>query len=267
VLFPGVVMPLVINRPGSVAAAQEAIRQGRPIGILAQRDPEAAEATPSGLHRMGVVANILRYVTAPDGSHNLICQGEQRFYVDSFVREQPYLVAKVRRLEEPDLQSPEIQARFVHLKGQAVEALQLLPQSPPELLAAVNNAPTAGALTDMVAAYMDASPNEKQDFLETLDLSARMDKVSRVLAQRIEVLRLSQEISKQTRASLDERQREVLLREQMAAIQRQLGEGDAGKARRCRPRSSRRPARSCAGWSGCRTPRPSTAWSAPTWTG
>jgi ATP-dependent Lon protease len=230
VLFPGVVMPLVINRPGSVAAAQEAIRQGRPIGILAQRDPEAAEATPSGLHRMGVVANILRYVTAPDGSHNLICQGEQRFYVDSFVREQPYLVAKVRRLEEPDLQSPEIQARFVHLKGQAVEALQLLPQSPPELLAAVNNAPTAGALTDMVAAYMDASPDEKQDFLETLDLSARMDKVSRVLAQRIEVLRLSQEISKQTRASLDERQREVLLREQMAAIQRQLGEGDAGKA-------------------------------------
>jgi ATP-dependent Lon protease len=230
VLFPGVVMPLVINRPGSVAAAQEAIRQGRPIGILAQRDPEAAEATPSGLHRMGVVANILRYVTAPDGSHNLICQGEQRFYVDSFVREQPYLVAKVRRLEEPDLQSPEIQARFVHLKGQAVEALQLLPQSPPELLAAVNNAPTAGALTDMVAAYMDASPDEKQDFLETLDLSARMYKVSRVLAQRIEVLRLSQEISKQTRASLDERQREVLLREQMAAIQRQLGEGDAGKA-------------------------------------
>ncbi|WP_159718934.1 endopeptidase La [Geminicoccus flavidas] len=230
VLFPGVVMPVVINRPGSVAAAQAAVRQGRPVGILMQRDAEAPEANPGNLHRMGVVANILRYVTAPDGSHHLICQGEQRFYVENFVREQPVLVARVRQLEEPDEQSQDIQARFLHLKGQATEALQLLPQSPPELLATVANAASAAALTDMVAAYIDASPDEKQDFLETLDLRARMDKVARLLAQRIEVLRLSQEIGKATKASLDERQREVLLREQMAAIQRQLGEGDNAKS-------------------------------------
>ena len=230
VLFPGVVMPVVINRPGSVAAAQAAVRQGRPVGILMQRDAEAPEANPGNLHRMGVVANILRYVTAPDGSHHLICQGEQRFHVESFVREQPVLVARARRLEEPDEQSQDIQARFLHLKGQATEALQLMPQSPPELLATISNAASATALTDMVAAYIDASPDEKQDFLETLDLRARMDKVARLLAQRIEVLRLSQEIGKATKASLDERQREVLLREQMAAIQRQLGEGDSAKS-------------------------------------
>ncbi|WP_027134853.1 endopeptidase La [Geminicoccus roseus] len=230
VLFPGVVMPVVINRQGSIAAAQAAVRQGRPIGILMQRDPEEAEATPNNLHRMGVVANILRYVTAPDGAHHLICQGEQRFQVEEFVRRKPFLSARVRRLEEPGSDAQDIQARFLHLKGQAVEALQLLPQSPPELLAAVNNAPTANALTDMVAAYIDATPDEKQAFLETLDLRARMDKVARLLAQRIEVLRLSQEIGEQTKASLGERQREVLLREQMAAIQKQLGEGDAGKA-------------------------------------
>lgn len=230
ILFPGLVMPVVVNRPGSIAAAQQAVRQSQPIGILMQRDPEEAEALPTNLHRVGVVANILRYVTAPDGAHHLICQGEQRFQVESFGRQKPFLTAKVRRLEEPDEHSADIEARFVHLKGQAVEALQLLPQSPPELLAAVNGAATPGALADLVAAYIDASADEKQEFLETLDVTARMKKVAALLAKRIEVLRLSQEIGRETKASLDERQREVLLREQMAAIQRQLGEGDAGKA-------------------------------------
>jgi ATP-dependent Lon protease len=96
-------------------------------------------------------------------------------------------------------------------------------------MAAVQTAASPSALADLVAAYMDATPDEKQDVLETLDVGVRMEKVARLLARRIEVLRLSREISQQTRASLDERQREVLLREQMAAIQKQLGEGD-GKA-------------------------------------
>ncbi|VTZ24596.1 Lon protease [Methylocella tundrae] len=229
VLFPGVVMPVTIGRPASIAAAQEAVRQGRPIGLLMQRDPAEDDPTPLSMHRMGVVATILRYVTAQDGGHHLICQGEQRFYVEEFVKEKPFLAARVRRIEEQDVRSPDIEARFVHLQGQASEALQLLPQTPPELIAAVNNAPSPAALSDLVAAYMDATPEQKQDILETIDLPARMDKIARLLAQRIEVLRLSQEISRQTKASLDERQREILLREQMASIQRQLGEGD-GKA-------------------------------------
>ncbi len=229
VLFPGVVVPVTIGRARSIAAAQEAVRQGRQIGVLMQRDASEEEPGPLGMHRMGVVANILRYITAQDGGHHLICQGEQRFHVEEFVREQPFLAARVRRIEESDVRSPDIEARFVHLQGQASEALQLLPQTPPELIAAVNNAPTPAALTDLVAAYMDATPEQKQDILETVDLAARMDMVARLLAQRIEVLRLSQEISRQTKASLDERQREMLLREQMASIQRQLGEGD-GKA-------------------------------------
>jgi ATP-dependent Lon protease len=181
------------------------------------------------MHRMGTLANVLRYITAPDGRHHLICQGEQRFQVEEFVKEQPFLAARVRRIEEPDVRSPDLEARFVHLQGQAAEAFQLLPQTPPELIAAVNNAPSPAALTDLVAAYTDATPEQKQDILETVDLTARMDLVARLLAQRIEVLRLSQEIGRQTKASIDERQREMLLREQMASIQRQLGEGD-GKA-------------------------------------
>ncbi len=229
VLFPGVVMPVVVGRPASIAAAQQAIREGRPVGILMQRDPAVDEPGPMDLHRMGVVANILRYVTAPDGTHHLVCQGEQRFRVEEFVKEKPFITARVRRIEESTEGTPEIEARFVHLQGQASEALELLPQVPQELVAAVRGAASPAALADLVAAYIDISPEEKQELLETVDIVARMNKVARLLAHRIEVLRLSQEIGRQTKASLDERQREVLLREQMAAIQKQLGE-DSGNS-------------------------------------
>jgi len=107
--------------------------------------------------------------------------------------------------------------------------LQLLPQAPQELIGAVQAATSPAQLADLAAAYMDVRPEEKQEILETVDLTARMDKVSRLLAGRIEVLRLTHEIGQQTKAAFDERQREAVLREQMAAIQRQLGEGD-GKA-------------------------------------
>jgi ATP-dependent Lon protease len=230
VLFPGVVMPVSIGRARSVAAAQQAIREQRPIGILMQRDPAAEDPRPLDMHRIGTIANVARYITAPDGGHHLICQGEQRFQVIEFLEGWPFLVARVLRIPEPNPSSPEVEARFLHLQSQSVEAVELLPQAPPELLAAIQQVTSPAALADLTTAYMDMKPDEKQEILETIDVVARMEKVSRLLAQRIEVLRLSAEIGKQTKAALDERQREVLLREQLAAIQRQLGEGEEGRA-------------------------------------
>ena len=182
------------------------------------------------MHRMGTVANIVRYITAPDGSHHIVCQGEQRFRVVDYLNGWPFFVADIVRIPEPTAPSNEIEARFLNLKGQALEALRLLPQAPEELVATIQGAEQPGALADMVATFMDATPDEKQEILETIDIGARLDRVSRLLAHRIEVLRLSQEIGRETKASLDSRNREVLLREQMAAIQRQLGEADEGKA-------------------------------------
>jgi ATP-dependent Lon protease len=230
VLFPGVVLPVTVGRPPSIAAAQEAVRQGKQVGFLMQRDPSVEEPGALDLHRTGTMANILRYITGPDGSHNIIGQGERRFRVIEFLQEKPYFLARVAPIEEPAVTSSEIEARFINLQGQAVEALQLLPQVPQELIAAVQGAGTPSALADLVAAYLDISPDEKQELLETIDIATRITKLSRLLAHRIEVLRLSQEIRQQTKTSLDERQREALLREQMAAIQKQLGEGEAGKA-------------------------------------
>jgi len=230
VLFPGLVLPITLGRPKSIAAAQQAVRDQRQVGILLQRDAEVSEPTPLDMHRMGTIANIVRYITAPDGSHHLICQGEQRFQVVEYLSGWPFFVARVLQIPEPETQSAEVEARFVNLKAQTLEAIQLLPQAPPDLLAAIQSIEGPSALADLAVAYMDVKPEEKQEILETLDISARMDKVSRLVGHRIEVLRLSQEIGRQTKAALDERQREVLLREQMAAIQRQLGEGEEGKA-------------------------------------
>jgi ATP-dependent Lon protease len=230
VLFPGMVMPVTIGRPRSVAAAQQAVREQRQVGILKQRDPDVAEPTALDMHRMGTVANVVRFITDPNGTHHLVCQGDERFQVVEFLSGWPFLVARVLRIPEPATRTPEIEARLLHLRGQALEALELMPQAPRELVAAIQGIDQPGALADLTMAYMDVKPDEKQEILETVDVAARMDKVSRLLAQRIEVLRLSAEIGQQTKAALDERQREVLLREQMAAIQKQLGEGEEGKA-------------------------------------
>src|SRR5271170_2677319 len=230
VLFPGLVLPITLGRPKSIAAAQQAVRDQRQVGILMQRDAEVAEPTAVDMHRMGTLANIVRYITAPDGSHHLVCQGEQRFQIVEYLSGWSFFVARVQQIPEPETSSAEVEARFVNLKAQTLEAIQLLPQAPPELLAAVQSIEGPSALADLAIAYMDVKPEEKQEILETVDISARMDKVLRLLSHRIEVLRLSQEIGRQTKTALDERQREALLREQMAAIQRQLGEGEEGKA-------------------------------------
>ncbi|TAI65492.1 endopeptidase La [Bradyrhizobium sp. Leo170] len=229
VLFPAVIAPVAIARAKSIAAAQQALREQRPIGILLQRNADIDDPTPDDLHRVCTIANIVRYITAPDGTHHIVCQGVQRARILDFLPGTPFPAARVLHIPEPTTTSPEIEARFMNLQRQAVEAVQLLPQAPPELVGAFQATTSPGALADLTASYMDIKPQEKQEILETIDLAARMDKVSRYLAERLEVLRLSNEIGQKTKAALDERQREVLLREQMATIQRQLGEGE-GKA-------------------------------------
>jgi len=229
VLFPGVVAPITIARAKSVAAAQQALREQRPVGILLQRDPEVDNPTPEDLCRVCTIANIVRYITGHDETHHVICQGVSRARVLDYLPGTPFPVARVQNIPEPTNTSPEIEARFLNLQRQAIEAVQLLPQAPPELVAAFQSTTAPGALADMAAAYMDVKPQDKQEILETIDLAKRVEKVSALLAERLEVLRLTNEIGQKTKAAFDERQREAILREQMATIQRQLGEGD-GKA-------------------------------------
>ncbi|RUP00475.1 MAG: endopeptidase La [Hyphomicrobium sp.] len=226
VLFPGLILPISIGRAKSIMAIQQAVREERQIGVILQRDPENEDPGPDDLHRVGTLANIVRYIAAPDGSHHIVVQGVQRIRVLDFIPGTPFPVARVVNIPEPETRSTEMEARFRNLQAQTLEAVQLLPQAPPELIATIQGATSPAALADLAAGFMDIAAEQKQSILETVDLMTRIERVSALLAERIEVMRLTQEIGRQTKAAFDERQREAVLREQMAAIQRQLGEGD-----------------------------------------
>src|SRR5690554_2686242 len=224
VLFPGIILPLTLGRGASIAAAQEAARSNRPLGVLLQRDPEVEVPGPDDLYRVGTVGSIVRYMTAPDRSHHVICQGEHRIRVLEFLEGYPFLVARVERVSETEVMTPELEASMRTLKQRAAEALQLVPQAPGELLGAIEGIRSASALADLIASFIDIEPGDKQEILATFDVSERIERVLKLLAQRIEVMRLSQEINRRTKESMDERQREYMLREQLKAIQKELGE-------------------------------------------
>jgi ATP-dependent Lon protease len=231
VLFPGMVLPVSMGRERSISAAQYAVKAERPVGILMQRNPEADVPTPDDLATVGTVAVILRYVTTPDGSHHIICQGEQRFRVLAYLDGFDFMVARVERIADVGAEDDrEIEARYVQLKARAVEVLKLLPKVPEEMLQAVQGVEGAGMLADLVAGYMDIKPAEKQELLEEVNLRARLDRIIDMLAHRIEVLNLSRDIDQRTKASIGQREREFLLREQLKEIKKKLGEDGGDNA-------------------------------------
>jgi ATP-dependent Lon protease len=228
VLFPGLIVPLNVARGRSIAAAQEAARTGRRVGVLLQRHPEVEDPAVRDLYTVGTTAGILRYLTTPDGAHNLVCQGEQRFRVVEFIEGLPFHAARVELLPDTEQIGPDIEARMLQVKARATELLELMPRVPGELAVTVEQIPSPGGLADFIAGLLDIKPAEKQNLLETFDLKERLDAVLRFLVSRIEVMRLSREIGEQTQGRLEDRQREVLLREQMKTIQKELGETEGG---------------------------------------
>src|SRR5205807_7634260 len=203
VLFPGTVLPITLGRQRSVLAAQTAMRLNRTVGLVLQRDPGIDDPIPVDLHRIGTEASLLRYVTSPDGGHHAICQGERRFRILDFLDGYPFLAARVEQIPEIESTSKDIAARLLNLRNQAVEVLQLLPQVPAELVNAVQAVTSASSLADLIASFMDITSAEKQEILETVDVERRLDRVSAMLAYRIEVLRLSRQISEQTKGKID----------------------------------------------------------------
>jgi ATP-dependent Lon protease len=228
VLFPGVISPITVGRAASIAAAQEAVRSEKKVGFLLQRDPQKNEVRSDDLYWVGTAGQVVRYITGGEGAHHLVVQGQNRFRVLEFLEGWPFLVARVEAVAAEETSNTDIEARFLQLKEQATEAIQLLPNAPEELAVVVQQASSAGLLADMVANLLDVKNEDKQDLLETFDLKRRLDKVLELLGERVGVLRISKEIGEKTKKQFDERQREHVLREQMRQIQKELGEGDEG---------------------------------------
>ncbi len=229
VLFPATVMPLVVGRPVSLQAVEEAVRQQLPIGLIAQRDPKIENPKPEDLHRTGTAADVIRMFSLPDGQRQIIVQGRRRFEIAEFIETDPFIVARVTMVEEKAPQTKEFEARIVNLRQEAVRALSLLPEPMNELRLTIDRIEDPLTLIDMIASTLDVPVAEKQEILTTLDPAIRAQRVSEKLARQIEVLELSKKIGDQTKESMDKAQRQYFLREQLKAIQKELGEED-GKA-------------------------------------
>jgi ATP-dependent Lon protease len=258
VLFPGTVLPLEVGRPSSIAAVQHAVKTQGPIGVILQRNPEDNEPRQETLFEIGTIGQVLRYIARPEGPSHLICRGEQRFRILELVEGYPFLVARVERIEEAAPEPAavtEIDARMLKLRERAVEAIRLLPDAPEGLKESIAAITAPGTLADVLASFMDLKSAEKQQVLEAVDLVTRLDRVLWFVSYRLEVLRLSRDIGERTRQTIEGRQREHILREQLRTIQKELGEGESRpptrRARRtrspnpaCRPRCCSRPRRS-----------------------
>lgn len=230
VMFPELVMPVVLERQASIEAAQQAMRNEQPVGLLLESghsDP-ASEDRHDTLPRIGTAINILRYVTGNDGRHHLVCQGVSRFRVREFFEdEHGHLAAKVSWIDEPDTEGDkQVDARMTNLRNRALEAIELMDQPSQELANAIRSIESAALLADATAGYLGLKPKEKQRILETIELDARLELVQSFMDYRLEVMRLSQDINNQTQQRLGEHQRKAMLREQMRSIQRELGEDD-----------------------------------------
>ena len=229
VLFPGVVLPVTLSGKHALAAAQEAVRTHRRVGLVLQTET-GSEPDPDTLPRIGTAASIVRFVTAGDGTHHLIAQGEERFTLLDYVSREPFLVARIEAHKEAAAIDSDIEARGLTLRERAIEALQLLPQAPAELANAIRAIESVSTLADIVASFMDLKAAEKQEILSTFDLKTRLDRVLALLNRRIEVLKVSRQIDERTREAFDERQKEAVLRERLRQIKKELGETEGSGA-------------------------------------
>ena len=231
VLFPELVMPVMLDRPASIEAAQQAMRAEQPVGLLladAERAEDAEQRRCQALHKIGTAANILRYVTGSDGKHHLVCQGLARFKVQEFIEsEDGALSARVTWIDEPESAGDkQVDARMNNLRDRALEAIQLMAQPSRELANAIQSITSAALLADATAGYLGLKAHEKQQILEAIELEPRLERVQSFLDYRLEVMRLSNDINQATQQRMSDYQRKAMLREQMRSIQRELGEDD-----------------------------------------
>lgn len=230
VMFPGTIVPLTITRPRSQAALQEAVRLEQPIGVLLENKPDVSEPGPDDVYPVGASAAVVRYLAGPDGTHQAVVRGLRRFRVTEFLEGYPFPVARVQYIDEPEGMDAEIEGRCRALKQSALETLQLLPHAPPEMAAGLLGIDDPAQLADVISSLMDSTPQEKQSLLETFDLKARMDRLLEILARRIQVLKVSRDVTQRTQDSIGDLNRKHLLREQIRTIQKELGEGDDSAA-------------------------------------
>jgi len=226
VLFPSMIMPLMVRRPARLQAVEETVRQQLPIGFVTQRDPNIEVPEPKDLYEVGTAADVLRMFTLPDGQRQIFVQGRRRFEIGEFLETDPLLIARVTMVEEKIPQTKEFEARILHLRQEAARALSLFPEPMSELSSMIERIEDPSSVIDMIASTLHLASAERQEILAIFDPEARAQRVSEKLARHIELLELTRKIGDETKESMDKSQRQYFLREQLKAIQKELGEQD-----------------------------------------
>ena len=227
VIFPVLAFPINVGRTKSVKAVDEALAtEDKLLGIFAQRDPKTEDPSPEDLYSVGTVVKILKSVKVPGNKLNVIIQGIARVQVEEWTETGEILRCRVLNQTTDAAPSADTEALMGTLRELAQKIIDLSPQIPAEASFLVRSLDEPGVLADVVASNLNIAPDEKQELLETLDIRERMEKVIALLNKEIQVLELSNKIQTEVKGEMDKAQREYFLREQLKAIQKELGEVD-----------------------------------------
>jgi ATP-dependent Lon protease len=227
VVFPGTVMPLNIGRPRSKALLDEVMPGDKIIGVITQRDGTVDDPTLEQLYPMGVICMILKLFKLPDQNQSIIVHGVARFRLKSLDHSDPFMIGDIEIIEEPPIEGKELEALTASVRHQATRVIELSPNTPDEAQQVLSSITSPSTLADFLAANVAADTVEKQTMLEELDVERRLRLVAAKLATQLDVLELQSKIQSQVKETIDKNQRRYYLQEQLKAIRKELGEGDA----------------------------------------
>src|SRR5436309_8311527 len=228
VVFPYMIVPLFVNRERSAKAVDQALSENRMILLVSQKNTNAEDPRAEDLHDFGTVSVILRMLKLPDGRVRVLVQGFARAHVEYYDESKPYLTAKVQPRTEPQVapHSLELEALIRNAKSSLEKMVSLGKNISPDLVAIASNLEEPARLSDLIASNLDLKVDKAQEVLELIDPVERLRRVHALMAKEIEVLEIQNDINTQARGEMDKSQREFYLRQQMKAIQQELGEGN-----------------------------------------
>ena len=227
VIFPSAIVPLLISRASSLKLVEDCRKNNNLLGLAAQKNPEDEAPAPQALFSRGSAGRILKMLKYPDDSIRILVQGLKRIDIREYRQIEPYYRAQVTPLESETEASRDVDARQAHLVSQFAKFVSMVPYLPDELQGVVMNIKDPGKVTDLIGSNLNISVDEKQDLLNTLSVRTRLEKLSAILNREVELVELGNKIQSQVQGELNKNQKEFYLRQQMRAIQKELGEGDS----------------------------------------
>ena len=230
VTYPDTLTPLAVGQERSIKLVNDVLSGDRMLAMVASKDPELDAPGPDDLYRVGVVGTVARMMKIPDGTLRILAQGSTRIRILDYVSEQPYLVARIEEMPDVIEASTELEALTRNVQATFSEIIEAIPYLPEELQLAVANLDEPSALSHLIAGALRISTEEKQELLETVDVTKRLRRLSEILTRELEVVQLGSKIQSQVESEIDKGQREYFLRQQMKAIQDELGEADEQQA-------------------------------------